>query len=160
MWGLGLVGGYNGSPPSTSQVSLEAKDGEFDLRPNTGTLQAIRAMAVISSVAATAWYGTLAVVIWSQQICFRFLMALPCRISYSSHSVPFVSSIEFHQFPWGTPLLKTSVAVCSCVWWAVLLELPTRDHQSTPKRAHIEEAATRKLVPHSPCVGQKCQYLV
>ena len=109
---------------------------EFDLRPNTGTLQAIRAMAVISSVAATAWYGTLAVVIWSQQICFRFLMALPCRISYSSQSVPIISSIEFHQFPWGTPLLKTSGAVCSCVWWAVLLELPTRDHQSTPKRAH------------------------
>ena len=107
-------------------------DEEFDLRPNTGTLQAIRAMAVISSVAATAWYGTLAVV--------------PCRISYSSHSVPFVSSIEFHQFPWGTPLLKTSGAVCSCVWWAVLLELPTREHQSTPKRAHTEEAATRKLV--------------
>ena len=47
---------------------------EFDLRPNTGTLQAIRAMAVISSVAATAWYGTLAVLIWSQQISFRFLM--------------------------------------------------------------------------------------
>ena len=69
-----MVGGYNGSPPSTSQVSLEAKDGEFDLRPNTGTLQAIRAMAVISSVAATAWYGTLAVLIWSQQISFRFLM--------------------------------------------------------------------------------------
>ena len=31
-------------------------------------------MAVISSVAATAWYGTLAVLIWSQQISFRFLM--------------------------------------------------------------------------------------
>ena len=43
-----------GSPPSTSQVSLQAMDEEFDLRPNTGTLQAIRAMAVISSVAASA----------------------------------------------------------------------------------------------------------
>ena len=57
-------------------------------------------------------------------------------------SVP-LNSISFLGAP---PWLKTSAAVCSCVWWAVLLELPTREHQSTPKRAHTEEAATRKLV--------------
>ena len=38
------------------------------------------------------------------------------------------------------------ILLCSCVWWAVLLELPARGHQSTPKCAQIEEAATRKMV--------------
>jgi hypothetical protein len=38
------------------------------------------------------------------------------------------------------------IRLSSCVWWAVLLELPARGHQSTPKCAQIEEAATRKMV--------------
>jgi hypothetical protein len=32
------------------------------------------------------------------------------------------------------------------VFWAVLLELPAREHQGMPKHAQFEEAATRKMV--------------